>query len=347
MAVFLTKKVFMLMITFIGVTIVAFSLIRMVPGDPVLVMLGERGASPEVYAEMQATLGLDQPFLSQYFLYVKNALSGDLGQSIISKEPVLKEFMDRYPATLELGIAALLFAILLGLPLGVMAAVKKNSWFDFAFMGASLVGYSMPIFWWGLILILLSSVNVLDIPFLGWTPVSGRISPLFDVEMKTGFLLIDSWFSDEPRQAFISAAKHILLPAIAMGTIPLAMIARMTRSSLLEVLGEDYVRTAKAKGVSRFRVVVVHALRNALIPIVTVIGLSFGSIVTGAILTETIFSWPGIGKWLVRSVTSLDYPVIQGGILLIAMAIVLVNLLVDLIYRWVDPKLRVGGGKNV
>jgi dipeptide transport system permease protein len=334
------KKIVLFLITFLGVTIVAFSLIRMVPGDPVLMMLGERGASPESYAEMKATLGLDKPYLHQYGLYVWHALHGDLGMSIVSRQSVLKEFFSRFPATLELSVVALIFAIIVGLPLGIIAAVKRNTVFDYMFMGISLVGYSMPIFWWGLILIILCSVNIFHLPFFGWTPVSGRISPLFDIDPKTEFLFLDVWFSSEKWPAFWDAFKHVLLPAIAMGTIPLAVIARMTRSSLLEVLGEDYVRTAKAKGLSAFRVVMVHGLRNALIPIVTVIGLSFGTVIKGAILTETIFSWPGIGKWLVNSVTSLDYPVIQGGVLLIATAVVLVNLLVDLSYLWIDPKLR-------
>ncbi len=334
------KKIGLFFITLIGVSIVAFSLIRMVPGDPVLMMLGERGTTQENYNEMKSNLGLDKPYLTQYFLYVKNAVQGDLGESVVSNQSVTEEFFARFPATLELSFVALLFAIIVGLPLGIIAALKRNTFFDYTFMGVSLVGYSMPIFWWGLILILVCSVNIFNLPLLGWTPVSGRISPMFDIDPRTGFLFIDVWFSTEKWPAFIDALKHVILPAIAMGTIPLAVIARMTRSSLLEVLGEDYIRTAKAKGLSMFRVVIFHGLRNALIPIVTVIGLSFGTVIKGAILTETIFSWPGIGKWLVNSVTSLDYPVIQGGILLIAIAVVIVNLLVDFTYLIIDPKLR-------
>jgi len=334
------KKIGLFFITLIGVSIVAFSLIRMVPGDPVLMMLGERGTSQENYNEMKSNLGLDKPYLTQYFFYVKNAMQGDLGESVVSNQSVTSEFFSRFPATLELSFVALIFAIIVGLPLGIIAALKRNTVFDYTFMGISLVGYSMPIFWWGLILILVASVNIFDLPLLGWTPVSGRISPMFDIDPRTGFLFIDVWFSDEKWPAFIDALKHVILPAIAMGTIPLAVIARMTRSSLLEVLGEDYIRTAKAKGLSLFRVVIFHGLRNALIPIVTVIGLSFGTVIKGAILTETIFSWPGIGKWLVNSVTSLDYPVIQGGILLIAVAVVIVNLIVDFTYLIIDPKLR-------
>lgn len=309
-------------------------------------MLGERGASPESYAEMKSTLGLDKPYIVQYGMYVWNALHGDLGSSVVSKQPVSEEFFSRFPATLELSVVALLFAIFVGLPLGIIAAIKRNTIFDYMFMGISLIGYSMPIFWWGLILILVASVNIFDLPFFGWTPVSGRINPMFEINSVTGFLFVDVWFSPDSWKAFGNALKHVLLPAIAMGTIPLAVIARMTRSSLLEVLGEDYIRTAKAKGLSSRRVILVHALRNAMIPIVTVIGLSFGMVIKGAILTETIFSWPGIGRWLVNSVTSLDYPVIQGGILLIGMAVVLVNLIVDLTYLWIDPKLRNARGRK-
>ncbi len=320
--------------TLLGVSLVAFSLIRLVPGDPVQIMLGERGGSPEVVEELRANLGLDRPLLEQYFHYVGNALQGDFGTSIISKKPVWEEFKDRFPATFELGMTGLLWAILIGIPLGILAAVKRNSFLDYSLMGGSLVGYSMPIFWWGLILILFFSIH------LGWTPVSGRISAMYEIPSVTGLLLIDSWLSEEGYQAFKSAFMHLILPAIALGTIPLAAIARMTRSSLLEVLREDYIRTARAKGLSAKAVVVHHALRNALIPIITIIGLMVGSVLTGAILTETIFSWPGIGRWLVQSVTSRDYPVIQGGVLLISVTILTVNLLVDLAYMWANPHMR-------
>lgn len=331
---FVLKKILMLAPTFIGVSILAFSLIRLVPGDPVLVLLGERGGSPEQQQELRKKLGLDKSLMTQYFLFIGNAVRGDFGNSVVSKKPVIVEFFARFPATLELGVMALGFAIVFGIPFGVLAAIKRNSFLDYSIMGASLVGYSMPIFWWGLVLILIFSVN------LGITPVSGRISAFYDIETITGFFLIDTWFSDEPIGAFFNAISHMILPAIAMGTIPLAVIARMTRSSMLEVIGEDYIRTAKAKGLKKWEVIGIHALRNALIPVVTVIGLMFGSIITGAILTETIFSWPGIGKWLVKSVEARDYPVIQGGILLISIMVVSVNLAVDLIYALIHPKMR-------
>ncbi|MBT4762845.1 MAG: ABC transporter permease [Bdellovibrionaceae bacterium] len=320
--------------TLLGVSILSFVLIRWIPGDPVLLMLGERGADPAVYAEMRANLGLDKNIVIQYFTYIGNALTGDLGTSIISKKSVLAEFTARFPATFELGFMGIMIAVIVGVPLGIFAALKRKSFLDYTLMGSALVGYSMPIFWWGLILILVFSVN------LGWTPVSGRIGALFDVEPVTGFLLFDSLLSEDGIYAFWDALKHLILPSIALGTVPLAAIARMTRSSLLEVLKEDYIRTAKAKGLKQKTVVVKHALRNALVPIITIIGLMFGSILTGAILTETIFSWPGIGKWIVQSVTARDYPVIQGGVLLIALIIILVNLTVDLLYLWANPMLR-------
>ncbi len=328
------SKLAVLIPTFIGISIVAFGLIRLVPGDPVLLLIGERGADPAVYAEMRANLGLDQPLVVQYGKFLGNALKGDLGHSVVSKRPVLEEFWDRFPATVELGMVALGFAILLGIPLGILAAVKRNSPLDYVVMGSSLVGYSMPIFWWGLVLILIFSVT------LGWTPVSGRIAIEFDIPARTGFLLLDAWLSPDGARAFFSALRHLILPAVAMGTIPLAVIARMTRSSMLEVIGEDYIRTAKAKGLPWRRVLFVHALRNAMIPVITVIGLMFGTLVTGAILTETIFSWPGLGRWMVNSVTARDYPVIQGGILILAGLVVLINLGVDLLYAIVNPRIR-------
>jgi len=328
------KKILSIIPLILGITLLSFSLIRMVPGDPVLLLLGERGGSPEQYQRMKKNLGLDKPPVIQYLYFVKNILSGDLGTSVVSKRPVWDEFKARFPATFELGMLGLLLAIVFGIPLGILAAVKRNSFIDYGVMGISLIGYSMPIFWWGLVLILIFSVT------LGITPVSGRMSVLFDIPHVTGFLLIDTLLSDEGFPAFLDALKHLLLPSIVLGTIPLAVIARMTRSSMLEVLGENFIKTAKAKGLSTREIIFVHALRNALIPVITVIGLLFGSIITGAILTETIFSWPGIGKWMVASVTARDYPVIQSGIVLIASFIIIINTSVDLLYRWINPRMR-------
>ena len=266
-------------------------------------------------------------------IYISRVLQGDLGRSIITHAPVLDEFRALFPATIELGACAILFALIVGIPAGILAAVKRNSVFDHGVMGVSLTGYSMPIFWWGLLLILLFSVQ------LDLTPVSGRIDVRYFIEPVTGFLLIDSWLAGD-KGAFWSAVSHLLLPTIVLGTQPLAVIARMTRSSMLEVLGEDYVRTARAKGLSNLRVVGLHALRNALIPVVTVIGLQIGVLFTGALLTETIFSWPGVGKWLIEAIGRRDYPVLQGGVLLVGAVVMGISLLVDITYGIINPRIR-------
>jgi dipeptide transport system permease protein len=330
---FLLTRVSLVIPTFIGVTLLSFALIRLVPGDPIELLAGERGIDPARHAQLRAELGLDKPLLEQYWIYIQKVLHGDLGQSIVTKTPVLDEFLTLFPATVELSLFAITLALLVGLPIGILAAVKRGSWFDYSTMGLSLVGYSMPIFWWALLLILFFSVH------LGWTPVSGRISVLYWVEPVTGFMLIDSLLSDEAG-AFRSALSHLILPSIALGTIPLAVIARMTRSSMLEVLSEDYIRTAKAKGLAPWRVIIIHALRNALIPVITVVGLQVGVLFAGAILTETIFAWPGVGKWLIESVQRRDYPVLQGGVLLVATVVMAVNLIVDLLYGLVNPRIR-------
>ncbi len=330
---FFVTRLGLILPTFLGVTLLTFALIRLAPGDPIELLVGERGINPARHAQLRADLGLDQPLLVQYGIYITDVLSGDLGRSIVTKTPVLDEFLTLFPATVELSLCAILFAILVGLPLGILAAVRRGTVFDYATMGVSLAGYSMPIFWWALLLILLFSVN------LGLTPVSGRLSVMFFVEPVTGFMLIDTLLSGQPG-AFRSAVVHLILPAIALGTIPLAVIARMTRSSMLEVLGEDYIRTARAKGLAPWRVIGLHALRNALIPVITVIGLAVGVLFAGAILTETIFSWPGVGKWLVESVRRRDYPVLQGGVLLVASVVMAVNLIVDVLYGLINPRIR-------
>ena len=319
--------------TFIGITVLAFFLIRLIPGDPIELMVGERGIDPARHAMLRAEMGLDKPIYVQYFIYISNVLQGDLGKSIVTKKPVMEEFLTLFPATVELSLVAILLAVSIGLPIGILAALRRGRVTDYAVMGTALTGYSMPIFWWGLLMILLFSV------VLGWTPVSGRISVLFFFEPVTGFMLIDSLLSGQDG-AFSSAVSHLILPSIVLGTIPLAVIARMTRSSMLEVLGEDYIRTARAKGLPPSRVVFIHALRNALIPVVTVIGLQVGVLLAGAILTETVFSWPGIGNWLVESINRRDYPVLQGGILIAATLIILVNLVVDLLYGVINPRIR-------
>lgn len=333
MIAFILRRIGLLIPTFLGVTLIAFSLIRLIPGDPVEVMAGERGMSPERHAQLMAELGYDRPLIVQYLDYIWNVFQGDLGNSIITKAPVVDEFFTLFPATIELSFCAIVFAVAIGLPVGILAAVKRGSVFDHTVMGLSLTGYSMPIFWWALLLILLFSVN------LGWTPVSGRISFLYFIQPVTGFMLIDTLLAGD-LDAFWSALRHLILPAIVLGTIPLAVIARMTRSSMMEVIREDYIRVARAKGLSPFRVIAIHALRNALIPVVTVIGLQIGVLLAGAILTETIFAWPGVGKWLIDSIQRRDYPAVQGGILLVASVVMLVNLFVDLLYGLINPRIR-------
>ncbi|THB73172.1 MAG: ABC transporter permease subunit [Desulfobulbaceae bacterium] len=330
---FILKKIAVILPTFLGVTLIAFTFIRLLPGDPVLLMAGERGMSEERHAALMAEFGFDRPILVQYGSYLKDLFGGDFGTSIITKKPVFEEFMALFPATVELSLCAIFLAVFIGLPAGMIAAVKRGSAFDHVVMTGALTGYSMPIFWWGLLLIIMFS------GILGWTPVSGRISLLYFFDSVTGFMLIDSLLSGE-KGAFTSALSHLILPSIVLGTIPLAVIARQTRSAMLEVLGEDYVRTARAKGLSPKRVIGLHALRNAMIPVITVIGLQVGVLFAGAILTETIFSWPGIGKWMVDSISRRDYPSVQGGLILIAMIVMIVNLIVDLLYGLINPRIR-------
>ncbi len=331
---FLLKRLALTLPTFIALMFITFVMLRLVPGDPIEVRRGERGISPERLAQLRHEMGLDQPLWKQFLDYVWNILHGDFGTSIISKSPILHEFATLFPATLELTFCAMLFAVALGVPAGVIAASRRGGIYDQSLMGLALTGYSMPIFWWGLILILVMS-NTLHL-----TPVSGRVDLIkYYYDPVTGFMLIDSLLSGQ-KGAFWDAIHHLILPTIVLGTVPLAVIARMTRSAMLEVLEEDYVRTARAKGLPWSRVVGLHALRNALIPVVTVIGLQVGGLLAGAVLTETIFSWPGVGKWLIESISRRDYPALQGGIMLISTVVILVNLIVDLLYGLINPRIR-------
>jgi dipeptide transport system permease protein len=330
---YLLKKLALLLPTFLGITLVAFFLIRLVPGDPIEVMVGERRLDDAARARLVTQLGLDRPLVVQYGQYLKQTVSGDLGTSIVSREPVSKEFAALFPATVELALAALALALVVGVALGSLAALNRGKWLDQGVMGVATLGYSMPIFWWGLMLIMLSSVE------WGLTPVSGRIAIEYEIEPVTGFMLIDTLLSGQ-EGALASALRHLALPALVLGTVPMAVIARMTRSSLLEVLREDYMRSARARGLHPARVVIVHGLRNALIPVITVVGLSTGALLGGAVLTETIFSWPGIGKWLIDSIARRDYPVVQAGILISALTFIAANLIVDLLYGVADPRIR-------
>jgi dipeptide transport system permease protein len=329
---FLFGRVTLIIPTFVGVTFLSFILLHLVPGDPIEVRAGERGIDPARLAELRHDYGLDQPLWKQFLDYEVQIAHGNLGVSLVTRDTVWSEFTTLFPATVELTFSAILFALIVGLPLGVIAAVRRGSAFDYGLMGASVTGASMPIFWWGLMAILVFSVA------LGWTPVSGRISDDYYIVPWSGFMLIDCWYSDPG--ACRSALSHLVLPTIVLGTFPLAIIARMTRSAMLDVLNEDYIRTARAKGLTAPRVVVVHALRNALIPVVTVVGLSVGGLLSGAILTETIFSWPGVGHWLIESIQRRDYPVLQGGTLLVGILVILVNLGVDLTYGFLNPRIR-------
>ncbi len=331
---YILHKLALILPTIIGITIASFAFIRLLPGDPILAMAGQHGVTPERYEILKEQFGYNLPIWQQYLNYVAGVLQGDFGISLATKRPVIQEFSTLFPATVELAFFAMLMALIIGIPAGIFAAVKRGSWFDQITMGVALTGYSMPIFWWGLLLIIFFS------GYLGWTPVSGRIGLQFFFKPITGFMTIDSLLYGNWK-AFVSAVRHLILPAVVLGTIPLAVIARQTRSAMLEVLGEDYIRTARAKGMSAFRVVTVHGLRNALIPVVTTIGLQVGLLVAGAILTETIFSWPGIGKWMIDSIAKRDYVVVQSGLLLIALIVMVVNLIVDLLYAVINPRIRV------
>lgn len=332
---FVLRRIALTVPTLFALSFLTFVAIRLVPGDPIEVRRGERGISPERLEYFRHELGLDQPIWKQFLDYVWGLLHGDFGTSIISQDSVLREFLTLFPATLELSLFAMLFAVLFGVPFGVLAAVKRGSIFDHGLMGIALFGYSMPVFWWGLLLVLFFSVS------LDLTPVSGRIDLLYYFEPVTGFMTVDALLSGQDG-AFASALSHLILPAVVLGTIPLAAIARMTRSAMLEVLEEDYVRTARAKGLSPFRVIGLHALRNALIPVVTTIGLQGGTMLAGAVLTETIFAWPGVGKWLIESIFRRDYPALQGGVLLISTLLVLVNMAVDILNAVINPRIRHG-----
>jgi peptide/nickel transport system permease protein len=316
----------------LGVSIVVFFMVRAIPGDPAQLLLGQQ-ATEEQVQQVRQNMGLDKPVIVQYGIFLADAVRGDLGDSIVTGRPVTTELLARFPATLELTAFAMLVAILVGVPVGVISAVKQYSWLDKFTSVLALTGISMPIFWLAMILIVIFFVN------LGWLPFPGRLSTGYAVTSITGLVLVDSLLTLN-FAAFWDGLKHLILPAIALGTIPMAVIMRMTRSSMLEVMGEDYVRTARAKGVVPRRVIFKHALRNAMLPTVTVIGLQAGLLMGGAVITETIFSWPGVGQIAYDSVNRRDYAMIQGVVLYGATLFVLVNLLVDVLYAVLDPRVR-------
>ncbi len=348
MARYFFRRLISLIPTIFGVTVVIFLLLRLIPGDPAVAMLGEHAAQDNV-ERIREQLGLNRPlfldpealenndyaafFDSQYLRFLYRLGQGDLGDSIHRRIPIANELQQRFPATIELSVFAMILAIAIGVPIGIISAARRNSWIDGFSMVGALIGVSMPIFWLGLMLIMVFAV------LLNWFPIGGRISHDVDLTVITNFFIIDSIITAN-MPALWDVLKHLIMPAVALATIPMAIIARMTRSSMLDVLHSDYIRTAHAKGLSERFVLIQHALKNAFLPVITIIGLQTGILLAGAILTETIFAWPGIGKWVYDAILGRDYPVVQGGTLLIAIVFVGVNLLVDLSYAYLDPRIH-------
>ncbi|CAB1256426.1 dipeptide transporter; membrane component of ABC superfamily [Ruminococcaceae bacterium BL-6] len=329
---YIVKRILMLIPVLLGVSVIVFLIMRVFSPDPAPIVLGQHATVESANAWREAN-GLNDPIYLQYFKFLKGALTGDLGTSYFTKTPVTSEIFSRFPATIELAICAIIFAAIFGVLIGAVSAVKKNSLFDHAGMVLALVGVSMPIFWLGILLIILFS-GVLQI-----LPSGTRIDPLLQPMGGTGFYLIDTLASGD-MEAFWDTVRHLILPSLALGMYSMAIIARMTRSSMLETLNQDYIRTARAKGISKGKVIRKHALRNAMIPVTTVIGLQLGSLLGGAVLTETVFSWPGIGNYTVQCILKSDFPVVQGVVLLVAFLFVLINLAVDILYAFLDPRIK-------
>lgn len=330
----ITKRILVAIPTLFALTIAVFLMVKAVPGDPALMVLGER-ANKSALETLRREMGLDQPIYVQYMTFVKKlVLEGDLGRTLHSNERVSEIIAQKFPATFELAMMAMLFAVVIGIPTGLVAAIWPSTLIDFSSMSIAMVGVSMPIFWLALVLTWVFGLE------LGWFPISGRLSIEYFYDPVTGFVFLDAIMARDWAM-LRDGLWHIVLPAVALGTIPMAFLARITRASMLEVVKQDYVRTAKAKGVAMWLVYSKHALKNAFIPILTILGLQFGLLLGGAIITETIFSWPGLGSWLLESVTSRDYPALEGGVLVVAGAFVLVNLITDLLYRVFDPRMRV------
>lgn len=326
------KRLALTIPTLIGVSIIVFLLIHMIPGDPIDIMLGDR-VTEESRIMLEERLGLNKPLHIQYWQWFSGAMQGDFGRSIRSNQPVIEEIMDRLPATIELTVSALLIAVVFGIIFGVSAARHRNTIIDQSMIGFSLLGVSIPIFWLGMMLIFFFAV------ILGWLPVSGRLTMGTTINHVTGLYLIDALLAGKI-EAFVDALKHIILPAFSLATVSLALVVRITRSSMLDILSEDYIRTARAKGVRERKVIYTHALKNALIPVVTVVGLQLAKLMGGAILTETVFSWPGIGRLIVTSIGFRDYPVVQGVVFFVAFAFILINIVVDIFYAYLDPRIR-------
>ncbi len=352
---YIVRRVLGLIPVLFGISLLVFSLLHLIPGDPAIVMLGER-SRPEARAALRESMGLNKPLFinlksgnladAQYPLFISRLLRGDLGTSVIRKTEVSTELREKFPATLELTLASLLIASVVGVTIGILAATKRGSWFDAGSMFIALVGVSIPIFWLGQMAQFLFGVNWPKITLslfgtsLPGMPISQRLTPRIDPSFVpiTNLYILDSLLRGK-LNVTADAFKHLIMPAFVLATVPLAIIARMTRSAMLEVLNQDYVRTARAKGLGNSVVILRHALRNALLPVITVIGLQLGGLLAGAVLTETIFSWPGIGTWIVAAIQGRDYPIVQAGVMYIALAFVLVNLVVDLSYALLDPRI--------
>jgi peptide/nickel transport system permease protein len=330
---YIIRRILILIPTLLGVSVIVFSMLHMTPGDPAELLLGER-ATEEALVELREHLGLNEPLYVQYGMFLKRLMKGDLGETIWTRQKVWTEVKQRFPATIELTVVALCIACFFGIIFGIISASKQYSIFDYVSMIGALAGVSMPIFWLGLIFMLIFSLN------LGWLPISGRLGMDIDLEVITNFYILDAVLTRN-WAALKDAIWHIIMPAVTLSTIPMAIVARMTRSAMLDVLRQDYIKTAKAKGLSNFIVTFKHALRNALIPVVTTVGLQFGVALGGAILTETIFAWPGVGKWMYDAVMQRDYMVIQGGTLFIAAIFVVINLCVDVLYAIINPRISV------
>mgnify|MGYP000604465414 FL=1 len=333
MLAYILRRIMIMIPTLLGVTVIVFLMLHATPGDPAELLLGER-ATTESLEQLREHLGLNKPLHVQYGLFLSRLLKGDLGETIWTRQKVWTEVKQRFPATIELSLVALFISCFAGMILGIISATKQYSLFDYASMIGALAGVSMPIFWLGLVFMLIFSLN------LGWLPLSGRLSISVDLEVITNFYILDAILTGN-WPAFKDAVWHIIMPAVTLSTIPTAIVARMTRSAMLDVLRQDYIKTAKAKGLSQLKVIFKHALRNAMIPVVTTIGLQFGVLLGGAILTETIFAWPGVGKWMYDAVMQRDYMVIQGGTLFIAGLFVVINLLVDLLYAVINPRISI------
>jgi peptide/nickel transport system permease protein len=329
---FVVRRLLLLVPILIGLSILVFFWIRALPGGPAQALLGER-ATPETIAQIERQYGLDEPVYVQYWKYVQRTVRFDFGVSTSSRRPVTEELSQRFPATIELAIAAMLFSVVFGIPLGFIAGKRYGTWLDHSSLLASLIGISIPIFFLAILLKYIFAVK------LGLLPTVGRISVLINIDHPTNFYLLDAIIAGDP-EAFWDVSEHLILPAIALGTIPLAIIARITRAAVLDVQNEDYVRTARAKGLPPGVVDRRHILRNALLPVTTIIGLQTGLLLSGAVLTETVFAWPGMGTWLVSAIDNRDFPVLQGGILFVALVFVLVNLLVDVSYAFINPRIR-------